>query len=173
VGDKAGALWGTALAGCGGEGEGDAVGDGSPKRNGLVSTDARLSLEVQQVDARRNGGFKELAAWQRGMDLVAQVYAATRAWPDEERFGLTSQVRRAAVSVPSNVAEGHARSGPREFFHHVSIAFGSLAEVEAQVLIAKRLGYLNQEQAHPLLECLIEARRPLYGLLQTLRSPKT
>ena len=125
------------------------------------------------VDARRNGGFKDLAAWQRGMDLVAQVYAATRSWPNEERFGLTSQVRKAVVSVPSNVAEGHARSGPREFLHHVSIAFGSIAEVETQLLIAKRLGYLSEEQTQQLLECLIDARRPLSGLLQSLRSPKT
>ena len=107
------------------------------------------------------------------MELVTQVYAATRSWPNEERFGLTSQVRRAAVSVPSNVAEGHARTGPREFYHHVSIAFGSLAEVETQLTIANRLGYLNEERTQQLLECLIEARRPLSGLLQSLRSPKT
>ena len=122
---------------------------------------------------RRVGGFKELAAWQRGMDLVAQIYASTRSWPNEERFGLTSQVKKAVVSVPSNVAEGHARTGPREFYHHVSIAFGSLAEVETQILIARRLDYLNEERTQQLLECLAEARRPLTGLLQALRSPKT
>src|SRR5215203_1927716 len=106
------------------------------------------------------------------MELVTQVYAATRSWPYEERFGLTSQVRRAAVSVPSNVAGGHARTGPREFFHHVSIAFGSLAEVETQVLIANRLGYLDAKHTQWLLSHVIDARRPLSGLLQSLHAPK-
>ncbi len=122
------------------------------------------------ADSSRIGGFKDLGAWQRGMDLVTLIYSTTRQWPSEERFGSTSQVRRAAVSVPSNVAEGHGRTGPREFLHHVSIAFGSLAEVETHILIATRLGYLDEGQARQLLNCVIDARRPLSGLLQSLRT---
>lgn len=119
------------------------------------------------------GGFKELAAWQQGMALVRQIYAATKAWPRDEQFGLTAQVRRAAVSVPSNIAEGHARTGPREFLHHTSIAFGSLAEVETQLLIAADLGYLNPDTTQALLNGLVAARRPLSGLLRSLRSKST
>ena len=124
------------------------------------------------MEATATGGFKDLAAWQRGMDLVAHVYSATRSWPSDERFGLTSQIRRAAVSVPSNIAEGHARTGSREFLHHVSIAFGSLAEVETQLLIATRLRDLNAEQSQETLHRVIEARRPLSGLLHSLRKSR-
>jgi four helix bundle protein len=114
-------------------------------------------------------GFKGLVAWQRAMELVECIYAATAGWPEAERFGLAAQVRRAAVSVPSNLAEGHARSGPREFLHFVSMAFGSLAEVETQVLIADRLGYLDTDTKQHLLDGIIAARRPLSGLLRSLR----
>lgn len=124
------------------------------------------------ADTGKGGGFKELGAWQRGMELVTRVYGATRTWPNDERYGLTSQIRKAAVSVPSNIAEGHARTGPREFLHHVSIAFGSLAEVETQILIANRLGYLDAEQTQQLLAHVVNARRPLSGLLHSLQSPK-
>ena len=114
-------------------------------------------------------GFRELVAWQRGIELVEQVYASSRGWPADERFGLVAQVRRAAVSVPSNIAEGNARTGTRAFLHHVSIAFGSLAEVETHVVIAKRLGFLDKGQAQQLYERIIGARRPMLGLLRGLR----
>ncbi|HET8626374.1 MAG TPA: four helix bundle protein, partial [Thermomicrobiales bacterium] len=75
------------------------------------------------------GGYRELIAWQKAMDLVEHVYVATGAWPSEERFGLVQQVRRAAVSVPANVAEGHGRTGSKEYLHHLSLAVGSLHEL--------------------------------------------
>lgn len=87
--------------------------------------------------------YKELLVWQRAMDLVELIYTITRSWPKEEQYGLTSQIRRAVVSVPSNIAEGQGRFSTREFLHHISIANGSLLEVETQVLVAQRLGYLQ------------------------------
>jgi len=105
------------------------------------------------------------------MGLVTSIYDATRQWPREEQFGLTAQVRRAAVSIPSNVAEGHRRSGPREFSHHLSVAFGSLCEVETQLLIAERLRYSGTETMAALRQQVFEVRRPLRGLLRSLRDP--
>ena len=80
------------------------------------------------------------------MILVEEIYKMTAQFPVEERFGLTGQIRRAAVSVPSNIAEGHSRLGSREFLHRLSIAHGSLSEVETQIEIAKRLGYISRAQ---------------------------
>src|SRR6185369_4825205 len=87
--------------------------------------------------------YRDLIAWQKAMDLVELVYAATTGFPTDERFGLTSQVRRAVVSIPSNIAEGQARRSQSEFLHFLSIAHGSLREVETQLLIATRLRYLD------------------------------
>ncbi len=114
-------------------------------------------------------GFRDLVAWQRAMALVTAVYEATRLWPREEQFGLTAQVRRAAVSIPSNIAEGHGRFGPREFLHHLSIAFGSLCEVETQLLIADRLAYGDPQTTQALTAQLTEVRRLLRGLIRSLR----
>ena len=104
------------------------------------------------------------------MELVTAVYRVTRAWPREEQYGLTSQIRRAAVAIPSNLAEGHGRSGPREYAHHVSIAFGSLCEVETQILIGEQLGYSNGETTAELMTRTAEVRRLIRGLIRSLRS---
>lgn len=115
-------------------------------------------------------GYRRLVAWQKGMDLVEAVYQSTKSWPRDEQYGLTSQVRRAAVSVPSNIAEGHARSGSREFAHHVSIAYGSLSELETQILIAQRLGYSDTMTSEWLMTQASETRRVTLGLLRSLRN---
>ena len=96
------------------------------------------------------------------------VYEGSRGWPREEVFGLTSQVRRAAVSVVANVAEGQGRSGPREFLHHLSLADGSLAEVEALMLVAGRLTYVDGPTVDRVVEQVNGVRRPLRGLIQRL-----
>jgi four helix bundle protein len=116
-------------------------------------------------------GYQRLIVWQRAMDLVENVYVTTREWPREEQYGLTSQVRRAAISVPSNIAEGHGRSGAKEFAHHVSVAYGSLSELETQILIAQRLGYQADAETRILMLRITEVRRLLRGLLQKLRTP--
>jgi four helix bundle protein len=86
--------------------------------------------------------FRDLRVWQRAIDLVAAVYRISGKFPKGEVFGLTGQMRRAAVSVPSNIAEGHTRASTKEYLNHISIAQGSLAEVETQLEIAARLGYV-------------------------------
>jgi four helix bundle protein len=113
--------------------------------------------------------YSELIAWQKAMDLVEEIYAATKQLPKEELYGLTSQIRRAAVSVPSNIAEGQGRKSTNEFLHHLSIAYGSLREVETQVLIAGRLHYLRREDINQLLSLSSEVGRLINGLSHSLR----
>ncbi len=102
------------------------------------------------------------------MDLVEQIYRVTKPFPKEEIYGLSSQLRRAAVSIPSNIAEGHCRNGRREFVHHLSIALGSLGELETQVTIAKRLGYFGAHEPTDLLALAEETGRILVGLMHSL-----
>ena len=106
------------------------------------------------------------------MDLVESIYAATAEFPSDERFGLTSQLRRAAVSVPSNIAEGQGRRSPNEFVHHLSIAHGSLREVETQCLIGMRLGYLKAPRCDELLDITAEIGRLLNGLMRAVDTRK-
>ncbi|MFM8445122.1 MAG: four helix bundle protein [Methylococcus sp.] len=107
------------------------------------------------------------------MDLVDQVYRSTKAFPREEIFGLTSQLRRAVVSVPSNIAEGQGRNSTQQFLHHLSIAYGSLMETETQILIAHRQQYLSQTQTQLLLEQAAEVGRMLNGLSAALSKRPT
>jgi four helix bundle protein len=117
--------------------------------------------------------YRDLLVWQKAVGWVEAIYTATRSWPQDERFGLTSQIRRASVSVPSNIAEGCARRSTAEFVRYLSIARGSLAEVETQVIIATRLGYLDQESQKPLLEAADEISRMLAGLIAKLEERRT
>ncbi len=112
--------------------------------------------------------YRELIAWQKAMDLVVCVYELTKTFPDDERFGLVSQVRRAAVSIPSNIAEGQSRNSKGEFIQFLGIARGSTAEVTTQLLIAQRLGYLNN--AATALESAEEVGRIISGLIRSLRA---
>jgi four helix bundle protein len=111
---------------------------------------------------------QELIAWQKSMDLVVGVYRITKSFPASELYGLTSQLRRAAVSVPSNIAEGQGRGTPTEFVRFLRIAHGSLREVETQLLIAQRLEYLKEADLMPLLDLAAETGRLINGLLNSL-----
>ena len=118
--------------------------------------------------------FRELRVWQAGMDLVESVYVITRSFPKEETYALARQLQRAAVSIPSNIAEGHTREHLKEYLHHISMAQASLAEVETQLEIAARLKYITTEQLHKLLEKTISLGKQLYALRNSLsrkRSP--
>ncbi|MDX2032128.1 MAG: four helix bundle protein [Blastocatellia bacterium] len=112
--------------------------------------------------------YRDLETWQRSMDLVAEVYEATSEFPKEETYGLRSQLRRAAVSIPSNLAEGQGRDSPREFVRHLSIAYGSLCEVETQILIAKRLTFLERDAAETLMHRCAEVGRLINGLSRAI-----
>jgi four helix bundle protein len=114
--------------------------------------------------------YKDLMAWQKAMDLVAEVYRLTEGFPKREVYSLTDQIRRAAVSVPSNIAEGQAHYNKREFLHFLRHAAGSLAELETQVQIAGRLNYAPEDQTKPLLEHIYEVGRILNGLIKSLNA---
>ncbi len=112
--------------------------------------------------------YRNLVAWQKAMDLVTDVYKVTRGFPKEEIYGLTSQLRRAAVSVPSNIAEGQGRKGDGEFKHFLRLRLGSLMEVETQIMICERLGYLNSSAAETLLRDTGELGRIMNGLIKSM-----
>ena len=115
------------------------------------------------------GGYKDLIAWKKGMELVAIIYDATDGFPSHEQFGLVSQLRRAAVSVPSNIAEGKAHYSNRDFVRYLRHARGSLAEIETQVLIAEQRKYLTDATAAKLTQQLDELGRILSGLINSLK----
>src|SRR5438067_13253580 len=112
--------------------------------------------------------YQELIVWQRAMDLVEEVYKLSRAFPREEVYGLTSQIRRAAVSVPSNIAEGQGRRTTADFVKYLSIAYGSLREVETQALIARRLAYVPEIALENVLNSAGEVGRLPNGLMASL-----
>ena len=109
---------------------------------------------------------KNLDAWKKSIDLVEMIYKLSALFPDEERYGLTSQIRRAAVSVPSNLAEGAARNSKKEFLNFISISLGSLAEVETQVIIARRLNFCEPANDFDQIN---EVRALIIGLRNYLR----
>jgi four helix bundle protein len=112
--------------------------------------------------------YKQLIAWQKGIEFVAEIYRSTRVFPKDEIYGLTSQLRRAAVSIPSNIAEGQGRLSRGEFKQFLGHARGSLFEVESQLVMARMLGYLPEDNAEKLLRRVEELGRILNGLLKSL-----
>ena len=112
--------------------------------------------------------YQDLDVWMKGMALVKDTYQATVQFPNDEKFGLVNQMRRAAVSIPSNIAEGHARSGAREFTHFISITLGSVAELETQVILSVDLGYLDDATSDNLLQLLDVLGKMLQGLKKAL-----
>ena len=112
--------------------------------------------------------YRDLIAWQKSMDLVVAVYQATKQFPPYEIYGLTSQMRRAAVSVPSNIAEGQGRGTPNEFVRGLRVAHGSLLESETQLLIAQRLNYLECRPTEDLLKQTAEVGRIINGLIRSI-----
>jgi four helix bundle protein len=118
------------------------------------------------TDRVGDGGFRDLIAWQKAMVLVKSVYELTKRWLPHEQFGLTNQVRRAAVSIPSTIAEGKGRTRGREFSHHLSVAHGSLCELETQLLIAVSLGFVAATESALVLDQAAEVGRLLRGLIK-------
>jgi four helix bundle protein len=114
--------------------------------------------------------YRDLRVWQMGMDLVESIYKVSALFPKSEVFGLCSQLQRAAISIPSNIAEGHARDSTKEYLRFISIAMGSLAELETQLILASRLNYLEQERLGELMGQTGEIGRMLRGLQSSLRA---
>ena len=111
----------------------------------------------------------KLDVWKRSLKFVTEIYRVTSQFPDEEKFGLISQMRRAGVSIPSNIAEGAARSGPKEFNNFLHIAQGSVAELETQFFISRNLEFIGSEKVKPLLQELEEISKMVIGLQRSLK----
>lgn len=112
--------------------------------------------------------YRDLLVWQKGLELAEQIYRLTKAFPDEERFGLVAQMRRAVVSVPSNIAEGQARHGRKEFIHALSLAQGSLAELDTQLELSGKLGYCSDPSRAEAFKVIAELQKMLSALRQRL-----
>jgi four helix bundle protein len=124
----------------------------------------------QVAETAKPKHYKDLLIWQRGMGLAKLIYRLTANFPSEERYGLTSQLRRAAVSVPSNIAEGQARRSTKEFLQFLSHAEGSLAELETQLLLSVELGFSEQTQVEPALKEIDELQKMTVALKRKLSS---
>ncbi|MFK7804495.1 MAG: four helix bundle protein [Anaerolineae bacterium] len=114
--------------------------------------------------------YRDLIVWQKSIDLVEEIYKLTKSFPKEEIYGLTSQLRRSAVSVPSNIAEGQERRAPKDFKRFLHIALGSLAEAHTQLIIATRLNYLNQAELSKLENEIGQIQRMTHALIRNLPS---
>lgn len=114
--------------------------------------------------------YKELLVWQKAFRLCTAVYRVTKKFPVEERYGLTAQIRRAAVSIPSNIAEGYGRGTTRDYVRFLWIANGSLAELETQLLLAREFDYLSEENMHAASEDHAEVERMLAALIRSLEA---
>jgi len=119
-------------------------------------------------EGKRLQSYKDLIVWQKGIALVKEVYTMTRTFPSEEKFGLVSQMRRAAVSIPSNIAEGQARHTTKEFVQFLSHAEGSVAELETQLILGVELGYCTSDRAAPEQGLTSELKRMLNALRRKL-----
>lgn len=120
-------------------------------------------------DQRTIASYRDLLVWKKGISLVKTVYQVSQKFPPAEQFGLTAQVRRAAVSVPSNMAEGQARHTTGEFIHSLSHAEGSLAEIDTQLVIAVELGFCHSKDVQPAFDAIIELGKMLSTLQRKLR----
>lgn len=114
--------------------------------------------------------YKDLVAWQKAMQLVTDIYNITKSFPKEEIYGITNQLRRCSISIPSNLAEGSSRRSTQEFIRFINISCGSLAELETQIIASKNLGYITHEQEKHISDKTDELSRILQGLYNSLDS---
>ena len=112
--------------------------------------------------------FKDLKVWQRSRVLTVRIYSVTKSFPKEEQYGMTNQIRRAAVSIPSNIAEGHRRASDKEFIQFLKIARGSLAEVETQIIVAGDLQYVDVPTVEEISREIEEIGKMINGLINSL-----
>ncbi len=139
----------------------------------MVSGEKARVFRKESIGVVKVNSYKDLDVWKRGVELARVVYGITAAFPESEKFGLVSQMRRAAVSVPSNIAEGQARRTPGDFLRFLNIARGSLAELETQMTIASDLGFVSGEQVHGAFADIDVLQRMLYNLCDRIEERKT
>ena len=146
------------MPGSGAEGTGD----------GGQGTGAVLARPAAAREFATVSTYRELRVWRQGIDLVEAVYRLSAGFPPNELYGLTTQLRRAAVSIPSNIAEGYARESTKEYLYHISVSQGSLAELETDLEIAGRLGLAGPENMAAIVKKASELGRNLYALRNAL-----
>ena len=117
----------------------------------------------------KNFNYKDLSVWKKSFSLCLDIYKISMKYPRAELYGLVSQLRRSAVSIPSNLAEGHSRQHTKEFINFISISLGSSAELETQIMISYELKYIDKEEYESLINKLVEIIKMLKGLLRSLR----
>jgi four helix bundle protein len=129
-----------------------------------------MNEKVEPIPAAKTkvGGYRDLLVWQKGMDLVKRIYEITRTFPADEKFGLVAQMRRAGVSIPSNIAEGQARKTTAEFVHFVSNAEGSVAELDTQLTPSVNLGFCAESETADAADLVSELKRMINGLRRSL-----
>jgi four helix bundle protein len=113
---------------------------------------------------------KELKVWQKGIELVKSIYEITQLFPPNEQFGLISQMRRAAVSIPSNIAEGCGRNSDKELIHFLYVALGSASELETQIIVSQELNFLGKEKSEQLQSLILEIIKMISSLIKTIRT---
>lgn len=118
------------------------------------------------------GTYKDLTVWQKSIDLCEKIYKITEAFPKSEQFGISNQIRRNAVSVPSNIAEGYRRGHRAEYVQFLRVSYGSAAELETQLIIARNIGYMGSKDYEILNDLLLEILKMLNKLISTLKSKK-
>lgn len=126
-----------------------------------------------ESESKKIQSFRDLLVWQKGVQLIVHIYQLSMKLPKTKTYGLISQMQRSAVSIPANIAEGHARRHTGDFIHHLSIAIGSVAELETHLEIATRLGFLSSAETQEAQSQCSEIARMLFGLIQKLRQRKS
>jgi four helix bundle protein len=119
-------------------------------------------------NVQKSRSYQDLEVWKLAINFVKEIYLLTDKFPPREIYGLTSQIRRAAVSIPSNIAEGQGRSSAKEFRQFLAIALGSLAEIETQLIIAREINLLGSEEKEPLLVTIDRIRKMIRGLSKSI-----
>jgi four helix bundle protein len=127
-------------------------------------------METMEKKTTAIRSYRDLNVWKASMELVCEVYEVTRNFPDTERYGLTSQMRRCAISVPSNIAEGWSRNSARSFISYLNIASGSMSELMTQLEIARRINYISAERMQALEHRGIQISKMLYMLIKKIES---
>jgi four helix bundle protein len=116
----------------------------------------------------KSRSYKDLEVWKLSIELVKEIYQITEKFPPSEIYGLTNQMRRAAVSIPSNIAEGQERNSAKEFRQFLAIALGSVAEIETQLIIAKEIHYLTEAEVEPFMAIIDRLRKMTRGLIKSI-----